>query len=125
MDARATELVLELREEIAERMTRYGTTLEEIEEELIDTQLELTEDAKSALWLFAWSYLPAEQQRARALQLQGSIFEGFVSGPERQSAEKLAEVMAAVREWEDRNRALLSHPRPCDETLSRRVRQAL
>jgi hypothetical protein len=46
-----------------------GASLEEIEAELIDPAKELTEDGRSALWLYAWSFQNTSRQRYKADQL--------------------------------------------------------
>lgn len=45
-----------------ETWMRAGRTLSEVEEELIDPAA-LDDDYKGALWLMAWSLLPAYRQR--------------------------------------------------------------
>ena len=54
----------DLQAEIAARMLRgesFGSA-----EDLIDRS-HLPEDAKAALWLYGWSFVPAEEQRGEAV----------------------------------------------------------
>lgn len=37
-------------------------------EDFIDRQVQLTQDARSALWLYAWVVIPREQARYEALR---------------------------------------------------------
>ena len=112
-----------LRDTIAERM-EAGESLEEMEKVIEDSGL--GEDEQSAVWLFAWSYLPGAAQRQKAIAAAGALAETYdgPSTPKVDSWRKLADVMGAVREHEgqtnDRRRR-----RSEDEQLYRRVRQAL
>ena len=119
--------LIELRDQIAERM-EAGATLELVET-VIDSS-GLSEDEKSALWLFAWSYLPGVAQRNKAIEATRMLAEtydgpGLADDPAQTSAEKLSGVMEAVREHEDRTRSRPARRRPADDRLYRRVREAL
>lgn len=52
-----------LRDEIASRLHR-GERLEAVERELIEPTHGLSEDERSALWLFAWCYPPIARSDA-------------------------------------------------------------
>jgi hypothetical protein len=119
--------LIEFRDQITERM-EAGDTLETMES-FIDSS-GLSEDEKSALWLFAWSYLPGVAQRNKAIaaaQMLAETYDG--PGPPddsvQTSAEKLSGVMEAVREHEDRTRSRVARRRPADDRLYKRVREAL
>lgn len=118
--------LIELRDQIAERM-EAGDTLELVEARIDSSGL--SEDEKSALWLFAWSYLPGVAQRNKAIAATRMLAETYdgpgLAEPVQGSADKLADVMEAVREHEDRTRARAAHRRPADDRLYKRVRQAL
>jgi hypothetical protein len=119
--------LVEMRDSITERM-EAGATLEQMEV-MIDSS-ELSDDEKSALWLFAWSYLPGAAQRQKAVAAAGLLAEtydgpGPVDVATQSSAEKLAGVMEAVREHEDRTRSRVMPRRPADDWLYKRVREAL
>jgi hypothetical protein len=49
-----------------------GASLDEVEEEIIEPS-DLSDDQKSALWLYAWSYLSAAEQRTQARWLAGAL----------------------------------------------------
>jgi hypothetical protein len=104
-----------------------GGTLEEMET-VIDSS-SLRDDEKSALWLFAWSYLPAAAQRRRAIAASSMLAETYDAEPPdepgRSSVGKLSAVMEAVREHEDRTRSRAAPRRPADDWLYKRVREAL
>jgi hypothetical protein len=70
-----TELI-ELRETITERMGQ-GSSLDDVDAELIDSQDQLDDDEKAALWLFAWSFVPPLRQRNEAIRLAGALMEGY------------------------------------------------
>jgi hypothetical protein len=118
--------VIALRNEIAECM-EAGDTLEQMEAEINTSGL--GEQEKSALWLFAWSYLPDAVQRSKAIavtEMLAETYDGPGSGDEAHgSTEKLADVMEAVREHEDRTRSRSAARRPADDWLYKRVRAAL
>ena len=119
--------LIEVRDQIAERM-EAGDTLELVEARIDSSGL--SEDEKSALWLFAWSYLPGVAQRNKAIAATRMLAEtydgpGLSDTPAQGSADKLADVMEAVREHEDRTRARAARRRPADDRLYRRVREAL
>ena len=54
--------ILELRDAITERMDD-GASLGEVDAELIESQDQLDDEEKAALWLFAWSSEPLVRQR--------------------------------------------------------------
>ena len=119
--------VVELRNEIAECM-EAGDTLEQMETEIDSSGL--SEEERSALWLFAWSYLPGVADRNRAIAASQMLSETYDGpGPAEHespsSAEKLADVMEAVREHENRTRSRAVPRRPADDWLYKRVRAAL
>lgn len=60
-------MTLELQASIGRRM-RAGSTLDDIEAEIID-RCGLGEEHKAALWLYAWSFVPRPRQRAEAGRL--------------------------------------------------------
>jgi hypothetical protein len=68
----------QLQHEIMDRMTA-GASLDDIEGELIARAEGLTEDARSALWLYAWSFQSTAPQRYAADQLLRGL-EGGVAG---------------------------------------------
>ena len=119
--------VVALRDQIAECM-EAGDTLEQMEAEINSSGL--SEEERSALWLFAWSYLPDAALRTRAIAAAKLLAETY-DGPGQadqeadHSAEKLADVMEAVREHEDRTRSRAIPRRPADDWLYKRVRAAL
>jgi hypothetical protein len=118
--------VIALRNQIAECM-EAGDTLEQMETEISSSGL--AEEERSALWLFAWSYLPDVAQRKKAIAATEMLAETY-DGPgardeAHSSAEKLADVMEAVREHEDRTRSRTTLRRPADDWLYKRVRAAL
>jgi hypothetical protein len=119
--------VIALRNQIAECM-EAGDTLEQMETEINSSGL--GEQEKSALWLFAWSYLPDVAQRNKAIAVTEMLAETY-DGPgpandeAHSSTEKLADVMEAVREHEDRTRSRAASRRPADDWLYKRVRAAL
>ena len=119
--------VLALRNQIAECM-EAGDTLEQMETEINSSGL--GEEERSALWLFAWSYLPGASQRNRAIAATQMLAEtrdrpGADEDAASSSAEKLAGVMEAVREHEDRTRSRAVPRRSADDWLYKRVRAAL
>ena len=119
--------VVALRNQIAECM-EAGDTLEQMEAEINSSGL--SEEERSALWLFAWSYLPDVAQRNKAIAATELLAEtydgpGQVDDEGHRSAEKLADVMEAVREHEDRTRSRAAPRRPADDWLYKRVRAAL
>ena len=119
--------LVELRDQLAERM-EAGATLDQAESAIDSSGL--SEDEKSALWLFAWSYLPGVAQRSRAIAASQMLAETYDGpGPAddslQTSAEKLSGVMEAVREHEDRTRLQAARLRPADDWLYKRVREAL
>jgi hypothetical protein len=119
--------VVALRNEIAECM-EAGDTLEQMETEIDSSGL--SEEERSALWLFAWSYLPGAADRNRAIAASQMLSETYDGpGPAKDespsSAEKLADVMEAVREHENRTRSRAVPRRPADDWLYKRVRAAL
>ena len=119
--------VVALRNQIAECM-EAGDTLEQMETEINSSGL--SEEERSALWLFAWSYLPGAAQRNKAIAASRMLAEtydgpGPVEDEAPSSSEKLAHVMEAVREHEDRTRSRAGPRRPADDWLYKRVRAAL
>jgi hypothetical protein len=70
------KVLIELRETITERMDQ-GSSLDDVEAELIESQDQLDDDEKAALWLFAWSFVPPLRQRNEALRLAGALMEGY------------------------------------------------
>ena len=119
--------LVELRDQIAERM-EAGATLDQAESAIDSSGL--GEEEKSALWLFAWSYLPGVAQRSRAIAASQMLAETYDGpGPAadslQTSAEKLSGVMEAVREHEDRTRTRAGPRRQADDRLYKRVRAAL
>jgi hypothetical protein len=54
--------IIELREAITERMDD-GASLNEVDAELIESQDQLDDEEKAALWLFAWSFVPLARPR--------------------------------------------------------------
>jgi hypothetical protein len=119
--------VIALRNQIAECM-EAGDTLEQVETEINSSGL--SEEERSALWLFAWSYLPGVAQRNKAIAATQMLAETY-DGPGQaedeapSSADKLADVMEAVREHEDRTRSRAAPIRPADDRLYKRVRATL
>ena len=117
--------MLALRNEIADCMDA-GDTLEQMETEINSSSL--SEEEKSALWLFAWSYLPDVAQRNKAIaatEMLAETYDGPGLDEGHTSTEKLADVMEAVREHEDRTRSRSAARRPADDWLYKRVRAAL
>lgn len=119
--------LVEMRDLITESM-EAGGTLEQME--AVINSSELGEEEKSALWLFAWSYLPGQEQRSKAIaasQLLAETYDGPgpAADPAHSPAEKLSDVMGAVREHEDRTRSHAGPRRPADDWLYKRVREAL
>ena len=118
--------MLALRNEIADCM-EAGDTLEQMETEINSSGL--SREEKSALWLFAWSHGPDVAQRKKAMAATEMLAETY-DGPGtvdegHSSTEKLADVMEAVREHEDRTRSRSARRRPADDWLYKRVRAAL
>ena len=115
--------LVELRDQIIKRM-EAGATFDQMEV-LIESS-SLSKDEKSALWLFAWSYLPGIAQRTNSIEASQMLAETYdAADPADGSAQRLAEVMGAVREHEDRTRSGTAPPRPADDWLYKRVREAL
>jgi hypothetical protein len=119
--------VIALRNQIAECM-EAGDTLAQMEDEINSS--DLSEEERSALWLFAWSYVPSAAQRNKAIAASEMLAETYDAPGEDKSrmsssVEKLADVMEAVREHEDGTRAPAKPRRPADDRLYRRVREAL
>jgi hypothetical protein len=56
--------VVRLQERI-DAMIRCGARLDQVESEVIDP-CELSSDQKDALWVYAWSFIEAREQRDRA-----------------------------------------------------------
>lgn len=56
--------VVRLQERVA-AMMRCGARLDQVESEVIDP-CELSSDQKAALWLYAWSFIEAGEQRVQA-----------------------------------------------------------
>jgi hypothetical protein len=108
---------------IAERM-EAGESLEEMEKVIEDSAL--GEDEQSAVWLFAWSYLPGAANRQKPVAATAALAETYDGSSTRQnnSARQLADVMGAVREHEGQTNARRRN-RGEDEQLYRRARQAL
>lgn len=52
-----TLLINRVRDELAGRLKR-GASLAEVQDQVINTAPDLSEDERAALWLFAWSYRP-------------------------------------------------------------------
>ena len=63
-----------VREEIIECLD-LGATLEQVQEDLIGSAEELTDEERAALWLYAWSYC---HSRAAAAQLRALIGVGDI-----------------------------------------------
>jgi hypothetical protein len=115
--------LVEFRDQITKRM-EAGSTFEQMEV-LIESS-PLSKDEKSALWLFAWSYLPGVAQRSKSIAASQMLVETYDDpGPADDSAQRLSEVMGAVREHEDRTRSRAAPRRPADDWLYKRVREAL
>lgn len=119
--------LIEFRELITERM-EAGETLEQME--AVINSSGLREDEKSALWLFAWSYLPALAQREKAIAASEMLAETYEGSGQADDAmgnatDRLAGVMEAVREHENRTRSRAVPRRPADDWLYKRVRAAL
>jgi hypothetical protein len=118
--------MLALRNEIADCM-EAGDTLEQMEVEINSSGL--SQEEKSALWLFAWSFGPDVAQRKKAIaatQMLAETYDGPAPVDEAHSStEKLADVMEAVREHEDRTRTRAGTRRQADDRLYKRVRAAL
>jgi hypothetical protein len=112
-----------LRDRITDRM-EAGQSFEAMEGLIDDSGL--GEDEKSAVWLFARSYLPGAAQRQKAMTAAGALAETYdgPSAPQGNSVEQLADVMAAVRAHEGQT-APTWRRRHEDEQLYRRARQAL
>jgi hypothetical protein len=112
-----------LRDTVAQRM-EDGQSLEEIEKVIEASGL--GEDEQSAVWLFAWSYLPGAEQRQTAIAAAEALAETYdgPSTPQVDSWRKLADVMGAVREHEGQTNAR-RRQRNEDDQLYRRVREAL
>jgi hypothetical protein len=119
--------VIALRNQIAECM-EAGDSLAQMEEEINSS--DLSEEERSALWLFAWSYVPSAAQRNKAIAASEMLAETYdAPGEDKReissSVERLADVMEAVREHEDGTRNRAAPRRPADDRLYRRVREAL
>jgi hypothetical protein len=119
--------VISLRNQIAECM-EAGDSLQQMEEEINSSGL--SEEERSALWLFAWSYVPNAAQRNKAIAASEMLAEtydapGEGKGEASNSVERLADVMEAVREHEDGTRTRVASRRPADDRLYKRVREAL
>jgi hypothetical protein len=119
--------LVEFRDQITKRM-EAGSTFEQME--LLIESSSLSKDEKSALWLFAWSYLPGVAQRTKSIaatQMLAETYDGPSPADDEaySSAEKLAEVMEAVREHEGRTRSRAVPRRAADDWLYKRVREAL
>jgi hypothetical protein len=56
--------LIRFQEQIA-AMMRCGASLDQVESEVIDP-CELSPDQKAALWLYAWSFMEAKDQRDHA-----------------------------------------------------------
>jgi hypothetical protein len=112
-----------LRDTIVECM-EAGQSLEEMEKVIDDSGL--GEEEQSAVWLFAWSYLPGAAGRQKAVAAAAALAETYDSSSTQQdnSARQLADVMGAVREHEGQTNARRRN-RGEDEQLYRRARQAL
>jgi hypothetical protein len=115
--------LVEFRDQITKRM-EAGGTFEQMEV-LIESS-PLSKDEKSALWLFAWSYLPGVKQRTKSIEASQMLAETYdAEDAVDDSGQRLAEVMEAVREHEDRTRSRAAPRRPADDWLYKRVRRAL
>jgi hypothetical protein len=119
--------VISLRNQIAQCM-EAGDSLAQMEEEINSSGL--SEEERSALWLFAWSYVPNAAQRNKAIAASEMLAETYDAPGEGKeetssSVERLADVMEAVREHEDGTRTRAAARRPADDRLYKRVRAAL
>lgn len=108
---------------ITERM-EAGASLDEMEREIEKSALD--EEEKSALWLYAWSYLPGTAQRQGAGAAAAKLAETYdgPSAPQGTSVRRLSDVMGAVREHEGQTGGIRRR-RYEDDRLYRRVREAL
>jgi hypothetical protein len=70
--------------------------------------------------------LPGVAQRSKSIAASQMLVETYdAPGPADDSAQRLSEVMGAVREHEDRTRSRAAPRRPADDWLYKRVREAL
>ncbi len=110
-----------LRDEIIEAA---DTTPFDTIEEQIQAIPELTDDERAALWLVAWAYSPKDGQREMAQQVSDGVYDGEISLDD-DTAYRLREVMAAVREHEADSRRRGAPRRREDDRLYRAVRRVL
>jgi hypothetical protein len=59
---------------------RHGETFSTVEDEIIEPS-ELSEEAKSALWLYAWSFVDWRAQRREAYAHIAQIADSTEAGP--------------------------------------------
>ena len=71
--------LMELQGAIEERMRR-GESFSTVEDEIIEPS-RMSDEAKSALWLYAWSYVGWRAQRQEAYAHIARIAEGFELRP--------------------------------------------
>jgi len=60
----------QLQDEIARRLDR-GEKLADVEAELVDSAVALSDDERAALWLFAWSYRGSDRHDSG--QVRGAV----------------------------------------------------
>jgi hypothetical protein len=58
-------------------MMESGRVFEDVEDVINDSGHDLSDDERSALWLWAWSLLPHHRQRVMALRYIESLEVGF------------------------------------------------
>jgi hypothetical protein len=58
-------------------MMESGRVFEDVEDVINDSGYDLSDDERSALWLWAWSLLPHHRQRVMALRYIESVEVGF------------------------------------------------
>jgi hypothetical protein len=58
-------------------MMESGRVFEDVEDLINDSDHDLSEDERSALWLWAWSLLPHHRQRVMALRYLESLEVGL------------------------------------------------
>ena len=73
--------LLRLRVQVATMMGR-GEPWERVEEEVIDPS-GLDSDQKAALWLYGWSFLGQQEQRAEAERYLAVVGDGSLGGKDR------------------------------------------
>jgi hypothetical protein len=58
-------------------MMESGRVFEDVEDMINDSDQNLSEEERAALWLWAWSLLPVHRQRVMALRYIASLEVGF------------------------------------------------